>query len=341
MTATQSTVQPLIAHKPSDYRQETTLANRLIKLALIVALGTVLAACTRQESLRVGIHPWIGYEPLYLARDLGWLPDHVQLREATNANTLLHQLEEGEIDAATLTLDELLVARSRNIPVSAVLVFDVSAGGDAIVARKGIDSVVQLPGKLIAVESSAVGMLVLTKALASVGLTLADVSIKNLPPDRQLQAWQHNGIDAVVTYEPTATQLQHNGAVRIFDTRQLPDTIFDVLAVRTDHLQPTLLRALIRAHFRALEHLRTNRQDALFRIAAHQHVSLPELQNIIGGITMPNLEGNQQYLNEAGPLQKATGELSRFMLDHHLLTRSVNLRGTVTSAFLPAEGSGE
>lgn len=341
MTNLRATVPSLTRPKSNEIPQRVAPAVRLIKLLLALAAGALLGACARQEPLRVGIHPWIGYEPLYLAEKLGWLPRDVQLREANNANDLLHLLQQGEIDAATLTLDELLVARSRNIPVTAVLVFDVSAGSDAVVARKGIDSVSQLSGKLIAVESSAVGMLVLTKALASVGLSLADVSIKNLPPNKQLQAWKQNGIDAMVTYEPMATQLQRNGAVRIFDSRQLPNTIFDVLAVRSDRVKPDLLRALIRAHFRALEHIRTNRQDAMFRIAAHQHVSLPELQNIIGGITMPNLEGNQRYLDEAGSLPKAARDLSRFMLEHRLLTHPVSLDAITTNAYLPAEDSSE
>ncbi len=38
-----------------------------------------LAGCSKSGPLAFGIHPWIGYEPLYLASDFGWLPESITL----------------------------------------------------------------------------------------------------------------------------------------------------------------------------------------------------------------------------------------------------------------------
>ncbi|HMA98241.1 MAG TPA: hypothetical protein VKO38_02165, partial [Wenzhouxiangella sp.] len=38
-----------------------------------VSLVLVLAACTSEQPLRVASHVWVGYEPMFLARSMGWL----------------------------------------------------------------------------------------------------------------------------------------------------------------------------------------------------------------------------------------------------------------------------
>ena len=51
-------------------------------LGLSIAAGLSAAGlpgCSDSGPLRFGIHPWIGYEPLYLAGDFNWLPATVAL----------------------------------------------------------------------------------------------------------------------------------------------------------------------------------------------------------------------------------------------------------------------
>lgn len=99
-------------------------------LLLIATLG--LAGCTDRHTLTVAVHPWIGYESLCLAQDLGWLPRQVTLQHGRTAAESLAALQAGTVDAAGLTLDEALKARGAGVPLSAVLVLDSSAGGDML-----------------------------------------------------------------------------------------------------------------------------------------------------------------------------------------------------------------
>ncbi|MDV2856971.1 ABC transporter substrate-binding protein [Oceanimonas sp. CAM02] len=295
-----------------------------------------LAGCGLQGSLRVGIHTWIGYETLYLAQNLRWLPAGVALVSGTSATDSLTGLRNGELDAACLTLDEVLLARSLGVPLQIALVFNVSAGADMLVARADIHSLQQLEGKRLGVESTALGALMLNRVLDQAGLSRSAVQTVELPPAGQLAAWQQQKVDAIITYEPTASRLQELGGINLFNSRELPDTIFDVLAVRADSLWFKPVEGLIAAHFQALEHVRSNRQDALYRIAARQQISVPQVKQALAGVMLPGLAANHRYLDHADSrLAQAGRQLHNIMLDQGLLTQPDQQGSLLSPRWLP------
>jgi NitT/TauT family transport system substrate-binding protein len=77
-----------------------------LSVAALPALG--LVGCSKSQPLKTGIHPWIGYESLYLADEFGWLPQTVELVKGQAASDSMTGLLAGELDAAALTLDEAL-----------------------------------------------------------------------------------------------------------------------------------------------------------------------------------------------------------------------------------------
>ena len=290
-----------------------------IALVLGLNLSLLLSGCSRPAPLRVGINPWIGYETLPLAAQLGWLPEGVELHATASFSASAQALAEGTLDAAGLTLEEMLLARARGTPLSAVLVFDVSAGADMLLARAEVPSIANLRGRRVGFESSALGPLVLSRALATVDLTLADVERQLIPPEEQFAAWQEGRIDAVVTYGPVATRLERAGARRLFDSRHMPNAIFDVLAVRRERLDHPALPALVEAHFLALAHLEHNRDDALYRIAHRQQTTFAEVREALAGITLPDLTGNRDLLRAQGPLYPVAADLNGLLVAEGLL----------------------
>jgi NitT/TauT family transport system substrate-binding protein len=279
----------------------------------------------------------VGYETLYLAREFKWLPGRVQFLEGNSLSDSFAALQSGEAVAACLTLDEMLRARAEGIPLSAALVFNVSTGADMVVARPGINKPAALAGKRLGLEQNALGILMLQNLLLDAGLPESSLILVDLPPDRQLTAWRNNEVDAIITYEPTASQLIHEGAQRIFDSRKMPDTIVDVLAVRRDRkTDRRLLKGLVAGHFRALEHMLTYHQDALYRISVHEYLSVDEVQQVLAGVTMPSLAANQGYLvGQDARLISAARTLSTIMVQYGLLAREDNLEGLLMSDLLP------
>lgn len=311
----------------------------LARLLTLAALPGALAGCAGRENLVLGIHPWIGYESLHIARDFGWLPARVELRQGQTAGDSLAGLVSGQLDAAALTLDEVLSARSAGVPLIVVLVFDVSAGADVLLVRPEISHLAGLANKRIGVENSAVGELVLHQALERAGLGLQDVTVVDLSPDRQVEAWRSGRIDAVVSYEPTASRLKAEGAVSLFDSRQMPNKIFDVLAIRRDRVEARedVLRALLIAHFRALQHLRSNREDALYRIATRQGIDIAAARRALAGVILPDLAGNRLYFADGSDLEAAARRLNQVMVGHGLLAQPDSLANLFDPRYLPTE----
>ncbi|MET3999644.1 NitT/TauT family transport system substrate-binding protein [Marinobacterium sp. MBR-109] len=303
-------------------------------MALLFAGTVMLPACTFGGRLKVGVHPWIGYETLYIAENFGWLADSVELIKQKNASSSLAALSNGELDAAALTLDEVLSAREQGVPLKVVMVFNHSVGADAVLARAGIRQLSELKGKRIAVEKTAVGALMLAKLLQASGLQEHEISVLDIPPDSQLEAWQQGMIDAAITYEPLASRLERQGGERVFDSRALPNTIFDVLAVLPDR-KTDLVRSTIQAHMRGLEHIRVNRQDALHRIATWRGLSVDEVSRSLGSVHLPDLQSNHSYLVQNGELVAAAEQLVGVMMQAGLLRAAPELEGLLDVRYLP------
>ena len=79
--------------------------------------GLVLAGCQEPiPALRVGSILFPTYEYAFLARDLGLLdPKRVRLIELPASTYTLRALAAGQLEAAQLTLDEVITARSGGI----------------------------------------------------------------------------------------------------------------------------------------------------------------------------------------------------------------------------------
>lgn len=305
-----------------------------IPLAMAVPWVT---GCSSEAQLRVGIHPWIGYESLKLAQDFKWLPTGAELLETLDMAESSRALQTSHLDAACLTLDEVLRLRSLGVPLTVALVFDVSAGADMLLVRPTIHTLADLAGKRIGVEPGALGALVLGSVLRAAGLARSQVTVVECSTEVQPAAWRKQEVDAVVTYEPTATMLQREGAQRLFDSRQMPDTIVDVLAVRADRLmgRSDTVRALVASHFRGLAHLQGNRQDAVYRIGARQSMTPQEVPLSLAGVIFPTLEANRQYLVAQGRLHSAARAVSTLMVQAGLLEQPDSLEDIGNATWLP------
>lgn len=272
-------------------------------LALLggLALAPALVACSGPPApLTIASHIWPGYELMFLARRQGWLDgSRVQLLETTSATRSMALLREGQAMGAALTLDEVLRGRQDGIDLAVVLVFNISAGADVLIVRPDILRLDHLANKRIGVESSGLGALMLRKVLGSAGLQRRDVIVVPLTIDTHQAAWDSGEIDALITFEPVASILLENGATRLFDSRSIPDTIFDVLAIRRDRLREyrEAVQHLIAAHFRALDHLRTNPVDASYRMAERLGVAGPEVLSLFRGLVLPDIHANRRLLS--------------------------------------------
>jgi NitT/TauT family transport system substrate-binding protein len=293
--------------------------------------------CGKSPTLTVELHLWVGYETLHLARDFKWLPSTIIFHDDLTLGESLRALESGEADAACMTLDEMLLARASGLHLSAALVFDISAGADMVMARPEINALTELENKRIGFDPGAVGALVFAKLMEVTGLPPTAVTQVDLPPAKQIEAWRRGEVDAVITYEPIASALKHEGAHNLFDSRQMPNTIIGVLAVRHDHPKVLpLVRQLVAAHFRALDYLHSNKEDSIRRLSVRDGISPEEVRLALASITLPSLAANRGYLLGSDPwLVHVAENLSRLMVRYGLLSQEDDLQHLILPDALP------
>ncbi len=206
-------------------------------LAGSVVAACLLAGCTPapSEPTKVGVNPWVGYDPLVLARERGLLnPQEVQVVELASASESKRAMRSGLLDAATLTLDEAIRLADGGLAVQVVAVLDVSHGADALLVRPGISSLAELRGQRLAFEDTSLGNLMLDAVLDAAQLTHAEVSAFHVEASQHVDVLNSGRADAVITYEPMKSLLQSKGMVPLFDSTDLPGRILDVLVTRAD-----------------------------------------------------------------------------------------------------------
>lgn len=209
---------------------------RLVRI--VAAIGILLvciAGCGKPVifPLALGINPWIGNDPFVLARERGLIDaGRVKIVELGSNAQVVRNLANGQLDAAVLTLDEALRLAEDGAAIRIVALLNVSVGGDALVVRPGIRSLAQLEDKRIGIDERGVGALVLAGVLEAASIARDDVSLEPIEPVRQEAALRAGWIDALVTFEPAKSRLEAAGFRALFDSRQMPGGVVDVLVVR-------------------------------------------------------------------------------------------------------------
>ncbi len=310
-------------------RRSPDPAKHLWALSWLLLLS--LGGCMRQPetALRIGTNVWIGSEPLYLARELGRLDQAtVQLVEYPSASEVLRAFRNQAIDGMVISLDELFGLAVDGLQPRIVLVVDVSNGADVVVGRRGMRTMSDLKGKSVAVESSALGAFVLSRALALNAMQASDVNVVHLESNEQPSAFEKGQVDGAVTFDPYRDQFLRAGAETLFDSSRIPGEIVDLLAVRADLIQkrPEAIQALLSGWFAALDYMKRDPMDAARRMGIRQQTTGEQFLDGLRGLHIPTREENLRMLGGAKPELAVTGRrLLSLMLEAKLLPASIDI----------------
>lgn len=322
-------------------REEERLPTPVLRLVLAILVLLAANPGHAQQVLRVGTNLWPGYEPLYLAREIvtpDW-NETIRLVEYPSATEVLRAFRNKALEAAGLTLDEVLLLRQDQVPVEVVLVMDISLGGDVIIARPDIASVKDLAGKKVAVESGALGAYLLTRALEIHDLSLQQIDIIHLDVSGHRKAFESGRVDAVVTFDPVRTQLLEAGGAEIFTSREMPGEVVDVLVVHADALaeRPETVQRLLLGWFQALELFQREPYKAAQMMGKRLSLTPQQVLASYQGMRLPDIRENHRLLGGKTPdLAKTLNRLHRIMLQHDLLEHQVDINQLLSADSLPA-----
>jgi NitT/TauT family transport system substrate-binding protein len=295
--------------KTSKYEAIPMSIHRLIFLTLILL---AFPSCRDSKNTskkgeypksKVIINTWPGLSPFYLAKSKGFdLAEGVQLEieMSENVDARRSSLLSGEADLVGITLDTIVIANSKSIPMTIIAESDIFFGGDGIIASKEIQSVSGLRGKRIACAEGQPSHFFLLHLLKNEGMGSDD--FKLIPADDGSQAatlFAAGQVDAAVTWDPWISQAEKltQGHVLI-TTKEAPGLLLGILAANRDLLPERVDRIsrVMRAWFRAVEYCRTNREEAYALMAGNYNVSVEEFARMIAGAQLADLEENKKIL---------------------------------------------
>ena len=284
-----------------------------------------------EAALRIGTNVWIGSEPLYLAREIGRLdPASVQLVEYPSASEVLRAFRNQAIDGMVISLDELFGLAVDGFQPRIILVVDVSHGADVVVGRRGMRTMSDLKGKSVAVESSALGAFVLSRALAVNGMQASDVNVVHLESNEQTSAFEKGQVDGAVTFDPYRAQFLQAGARTLFDSAQIPGEIVDLLAVRASAIdkEPKAIQALLAGWFDAIDYMNRNPKDAARQMGIRQQTTGEQFLEAQKGLHVPSRDENLRMLGGSPPQLAVSGRrLMALMVDAKLLRTELDIEG--------------
>ncbi len=243
-----------------------------MRLVVAAALAFGLVACNEvpQPPIAVGLNTWVGYDPLVLARDRGWSDERqVKVVELISTAETVRHLRNGLLDAAGMTMDEALGLVDSGLDLRIVALLDTSAGADVVLAAPRIKTLQGLRGERIAVSDANVGTLVLERLLRKAKLGREDVTVVRMDATQHLTALESDRVAAAVSYAPIEGTIQAQGYRPVFDSREMPGEIVDVLVVRTDvlHNRPQAVDALLQAWSTGLQALQRDPAGAAASLA--------------------------------------------------------------------------
>jgi NitT/TauT family transport system substrate-binding protein len=308
--------------------------RRVVLVALALSLALALAACgaggatqtggSQPVKLKIGYSVWVGYGPLFIARDKGYFKDEgldVELVKVEDPKDRFAALGGKQLDGLVSTLDTMTLYWKAETPFAAILGLDESSGGDGIVVRKdkNIASVADLKGKSIGVNVGSVSHFYLDYVLQQNGLAEADVSLVKMKQGDVPAALASGSVDAGVTWEPHLSKSAKDPNVAILTTsKDTPGLIVDVLILRKDVLAANagIGTKLSRAWDKAIEYQKANGDDAakIMQQGLGGFYEKPEdIKADLAGATLFDKARNQAFFGGSG--EGSAASTTKFAVD--------------------------
>lgn len=328
---------------------------------LLCFAGLLWPESEYKRPLTVAVNIWPGSERLVTACDASNTKDlRINLVEMSWSTAVLGAFRKHVVDAAVVSLDELIRLEADGARPRAVLILGISRGSDAIMGHNGHRgfwnkrrrteslngttegggpvSMESLRGKNVGVELRSSSEYLLRHALAEQGMSFKDVEVVPLNLAETETAFKERGIDAVVTADPWCTRLQDGGAAVIYDSSKTGLEFSRVLVVREEVLRsyPEELRSLVSA---CLE-MSTNEGGAVMENGTNatlrrEGFTAEQWQKSMQKVRLPDAAENRRlFAAKAGGLEECLKKMSVEMLQLGMLQQGVEASRLFTSEFL-------
>lgn len=214
--------------------------------------GILSSPFASEKVIKVGVVTWGGYaggeyfnggfeasKESRFYKDYGIL---VEFKLIDDFNASRAAFKSGEIDLLWQTADAFPTEVNGLMEFRPKIIFqsDWSRGGDAVVVRRGINSVNDLKGKKVAVATMTPSHTFLLNMLASSGLTIQDIElVKVSNAIDAADIFKKNQVDAAIVWSPDDQACVSSvvGSKVLLSTKSAGNIIADVFFVKDEYLQ--------------------------------------------------------------------------------------------------------
>jgi NitT/TauT family transport system substrate-binding protein len=318
--------------------------ERMIVLGVLLCLVS-FGSCRTQPTdgslptVKVAINTWPGLGPYYVAKAKGFDKEEgIQLDVIMNEDTVARHtsLAAGEVDLVGITLDSVVIARSRGVPMTVVGQSDFSFGGDGIIANKDIKTVADLKGKKIACAEGLPSHFFLLLVLRKEGLGPQDITF--VPADDGSQAAQlftSGRVDAAVTWDPWISKAESlTGGHVLITTRETPGILLGIVAANSDLLaqrRDRIVRAQ-RAWLKAVDFCLTHPDEASQIMAKEFNVPAEEFKRMAAGAKLADLKEELRTFGTAdnpGPIVQLAKDANDLWLKSGAIKKPVEPKDVI------------
>ena len=258
-------------------------------------------------TFKIGIEPWLGYGQWHVAAKKGLFAkqglSQVDVVNFTEDKDINAALASGQLDAANIATHTAMGMVAAGLPVKIVSLLDFSLSADAILAGKDVKTVADLKNKDVAFEEGTTSDILLNYALASAGMSIADVKPVPMPAADAGSALIAGRVPVAVTYEPyiSAARKQDPNLSLLFTAGKDPGLVSDVFVVRTEVLKsrPGQVVAMLKSWDAALADYKANTAEDQTIIADAVGSPVADLQTAFDGVRYYSVaEAKQAFAGE-------------------------------------------
>ena len=280
------------------------------QLTFIPALFAVGLAASQpaaaQDTIRMLAPTWPGFAPVWVAKDMGYFKDQgleVDIRFEDDRSNVLAAMARGDIEVDMRTVGEHQ-GRPRTDTTPGIIIgtIDKSVGGDGVVVDGSIKSAADLKGKIVAAEPNIPARLLLQLELKKSGLTLNDLTLKQIATADTVAVFADTSVAAIASYEPfmsQAAKAMPGRNPKIIASSKDSDIIIDIITARQDDLaaKPDKYVKFLGGIYKAVALYKSDPAKFIKLAAPHYNLSEAEVKEILDtSLTYTSLADTIDYI---------------------------------------------
>jgi NitT/TauT family transport system substrate-binding protein len=294
--------------------------------------STSVAPSEETLSFKMGVEPWVGYGPWWIAAEKGIFKKYGLDVTVINFN------QDSDINAAFAS-DNIKVANiathtaikmvgNNGLALNGIVLLDESHKADAILAPSSIKSIADLRGKKVAFEEGTTSDLLLRNALKENNMTIDDITVVYMPASDAGLALLSKKVDAAVTYEPYISTVKAKGDVQIlYSGENAPGLISDISVIKSDYLSahPDVKEKLKKVWDETLTYWKDNTEEGNKILAEKSGIALADMPVILEGLKYFNSD-DQAKLAESGNFHKTASDIQDILTNQKVLDKQVDIQ---------------